>query len=146
MTEKFQIETSAGGIVYRKKNASFEWLVIQHAGAKHWGFPKGNVGDKVPNEKWEEAALREVLEEGGIQAKIISPEPISTSYFYKMHKNLRKKTVHYYLMEYISGDPNEHDFEVQEAKFVSTENLLGTLTYDTDKEAFQKAFTLLNTS
>lgn len=143
MTEKFQIETSAGGIVYRKKNNSFDWLIIQHTGAKHWGFPKGHVGDKVQNEKCEEAAIREVLEEGGIQARIISSEPISTSYIYKMKKILRKKTVHYYVMEYISGDPNNHDSEVQEAKFISTEDLMNTLTYDTDKKAFKEALLIL---
>lgn len=143
MTEKFQTETSAGGIVYRKKNNSFQWLIILHAGAKHWGFPKGHVGDKVPDEKWEAAALREVLEEGGIEAKIISPKPISTSYVYKMDKTLRKKTVHYYVMEYVSGSPKDHDNEIKVAKFISTEDLMNTLTYDTDKKAFEKALLIL---
>jgi ADP-ribose pyrophosphatase YjhB (NUDIX family) len=143
LTEKFQIETSAGGVVYRKKDDYFEWLVIQHAGAKHWGFPKGHVADKIADEKLEDAALREVSEEGGIQARIISPDPISASYVYKMNKILRKKTVHYFVMEYLSGDPQDHDNEIQEAKFLPTEEVMNTLTYDTDKESFQKALLIL---
>ncbi len=143
MTEKFETETSAGGIVYKKNKNSFQWLIIQHAGAKHWSFPKGHVGDKVPDEKLEAAALREVMEEGGIKAKILSSDPISTSYVYKTNKTQKKKTVHYFVMEYLSGNPEDHDNEIEVAKFISTEDLMEQLTYDTDKKAFEKALLIL---
>ena len=138
MTEQYEIETSSGGIVYKKKGLDLQWLIIQHSTAKHWGFPKGHVADKVKEEKLEEAALREVFEEGGIKAKIVSDTPITTTYFFKMEGILRKKTVHYFLMEYLSGNTQDHDWEVQEAKFVSKEELLQTLTYESDIEAFKK--------
>lgn len=132
-------ETSAGGIVFLKKNAGRQWLLIQHAKAHHWGFPKGHVGDKIQNEKLEEAALREVEEEGGIKAAIISSKPFSTTYFFRFGNTLHKKTVYYYIMQYESGDTSAHDSEVKEAKFVTEDNVSEIITYDSDKEAFRKA-------
>jgi len=136
-------ETSAGGIVYKKENGNVVWLTVQHRRARHWGFPKGHIGDTVANEQMEDAALREVQEEGGIQAEIVNDTPVSTTYFYKRERVLHKKTVHYFLMEYISGDTRDHDKEISEAKFVDEEELMKTLTYQNDKEAFEKVKQLL---
>ncbi len=74
---KIKYETSAGGVVFKlPKNFSkdtsideIEWLVVQHSGHKGWVFPKGLVGDHKKGEDPKEAALREVKEEGGVEAK-----------------------------------------------------------------------------
>jgi 8-oxo-dGTP pyrophosphatase MutT (NUDIX family) len=136
-------QTSAGGIVF-KKNYSLSWLICQHSQHKGWVFPKGLVGDQNCEESMESAALREVEEEGGIKAKIINPKPIVTSYEYIQTISVKapavkvKKTVYYFLMEYISGDPKNHDWEMMDAKFVNTNEIKKTLTYPSDKEAFEK--------
>lgn len=145
MSEKSQKETSAGGIVFKKKGSVLYWLIVQHSKARHWGFPKGHIGDIVPNEKKEEAALREVLEEGGISAQIISHDVFDIHYSYRLHDVLQKKTVYYFLMEYVSGDTEDHDWEVEEAIFMEEEELLNTLTYQTDKDAFALAKKKLKT-
>ena len=139
----FKTETSAGGIVYKKQANSVLWLITQHSQNKGWGFPKGLVGDKVRNEPMDSAALREVEEEGGVKAKIIAKIEKPTNYMYKFQGYLIKKTVHYFLMEYISGDPKNHDWEMMDAKFVSAEEVEKTLTYTSDKEAFTEALSLL---
>ena len=90
----------------------------------------------------EEAALRETEEEGGVKAKIIVPLPDSIEYFYKLNGTTIKKTVYYFLMEYLSGDPKNHDSEMIDAKFVSTEEVKKTLTFNSDKEAFEVALKL----
>jgi len=140
---KSVIETSAGGIVYRFIDGKRHWLVIQHNRAKHWGFPKGHVGDKVDNEKLEDAALREVQEEGGIKAKIVMHDPFKNTYYYTFEGAPRKKSVHYFLMEYVSGDTKDHDFEVQEAKFVPEENIMNFITYKNDKKILQETLAKL---
>ncbi|MDQ5954945.1 MAG: hypothetical protein QG583_873 [Patescibacteria group bacterium] len=139
MTESVQKETSAGGIVFKKNNDVFLWLIIQHSKARHWGFPKGHIGDKIPNEKMEEAALREVQEEGGISAQIISHEPFEINYSYKLHEEQRDKTVYYFLMEYISGDTANHDWEVEEALFIPSSEVIEMLSYPSDLKAFIEA-------
>lgn len=139
---KYKKIISAGGIVFKKTESDTQWLVTQHSLHKAWGFPKGYVGDVDKDEKPEEAALREVAEEGGIQAVIVNPEPVETTYKYQAEGTLFDKTVIYFLMEYQSGDPNDHDWEVSEAKFVTEAEVMQILTFDTDKTAFEKALQL----
>lgn len=136
---KIIYQRSAGGMVY-KKNL---WLICQHSQHKGWVFPKGLVGDKDSSESIEEAALREVREEGGVKAKIVNKKPIIARYQYKWKGNLIKKTVYYFLMEYLSGDPKDHDWEVSEAKFLSQSAVEETLSYLSDKKAFRKALDFL---
>lgn len=138
---KIKYEISAGGIVF-KKNKKCLWLVVQHSQHKGWVFPKGLVGDKKINEKMEEAALREVEEEGGVKAKIVYKKPVKVNYMYRFNEYLIKKTVYYFLMEYITGDPKNHDWEVSEAKFLSPDEVKKTLTYTSDKKAFEKILTI----
>jgi 8-oxo-dGTP pyrophosphatase MutT (NUDIX family) len=142
---KIVYQTSAGGIVYKKIGNQYFWLVCQHSQHKGWVFPKGLVGDHRPNEPMEEAALREVEEEGGVKAKIINPNPIKTFYQYRWQDQLIKKTVYYFLMEYLSGDPKNHDWEVSEAKFLSEEEVKKILTYPSDKKAFEEILLIFKT-
>ncbi len=141
-------EISAGGIVFKKTEGEGRkterlWLICQHSYHKGWVFPKGLVGDTKENEPMEEAALREVEEEGGVKAKIIAPLPKPIEYFYKLHGQLIKKIVFYFLMEFESGDPKNHDHEMMDAKFVTEDEVGKTLSFKSDKEAFEEALRLL---
>lgn len=136
-------QISAGGIVYKKAGGKILWLITQHSQHKGWVFPKGLVGDNSKDEPMEKAALREVEEEGGTKAKIVNTKPIKVSYSYEWEKSLINKTVYYFLMEYISGDPKNHDWEMMDAKFVTEEEVKKTLTYPSDKEAFEKILKLV---
>lgn len=136
-------QTSAGGIVYKKDFDKTLWLIVQHSSHKGWVFPKGLVGDNVKNESMETAALREVQEEGGVKTRIIVKLPKIINYSYQWKEDLIHKTVHYYLMEYISGDPADHDWETSESKFITAEEIESLLTYDADKDAFKQAVKML---
>jgi len=142
---KFKTEISAGGIVFKKLKSkvlnlksNIVWLITQHSKHKGWGFPKGLIGDKESSESMEQAAAREVEEEGGVKAKIVLAKPIEVKYKYRFKDYLVDKTVHYFLMEYISGDPKNHDWEMMDAKFVPVEEIKKTLSFKSDKEAFEE--------
>lgn len=135
---KTKKEFSAGGIVFKKQRNKTLWLVVQHSQHKGWVFPKGLIGDKKENEKMEEAALREVEEEGGVKTKIVHNKPIKVNYMYRFDEFLVKKTVYYFLMEYISGNPKDHDWEISDAKFLTKDEVEEILTYQSDKKAFNK--------
>src|SRR3990167_5445725 len=148
---KYKREKSAGGIVYKKpsfakasegKEGQVLWLITQHSQHKGWSFPKGLIGDEQRDEKMETAAVREVKEEGGIDAKIVSPIPVETRYKYRSGELLVDKTVYYFLMEYVSGDPKDHDWEVSDARFVAEEDVKKTLSFKSDKAAFKSVLTL----
>jgi len=134
-----QYEFSSGGIVYRKVNNSIEWLICLNAEYNKWVFPKGLIADHKRGESIEEAALREVEEEGGVKAKIIERLIDPIEYFYKRDGILRKKTVYYFLMEYVSGDPKNHDQEMQDAGFFLENEVKERLGFKNDLNAFTHA-------
>lgn len=140
---KIKQELAAGGIVY-KKNQTVLWLICQHSQHKGWVFPKGLIGDLNKKESIEAAALRETEEEGGIKTKIIKKLPKPAVYFYKFNGQTIEKSVIYYLMEYVSGDPKNHDWEMSEALFLPENEVKNLLTYKSDKEAFNEALKLFN--
>jgi 8-oxo-dGTP pyrophosphatase MutT (NUDIX family) len=130
-----KVETSAGGIVFKKeKNKTFV-LVTQHSGHHGWVFPKGLIDEGEDKTK---TALREVKEEGGVEAKIIQELP-AVEYFYKFENQTIKKKVTYFLMEYISGNIEDHDWEMEDAQWLEVDQVEERLTYKTDKQVFQKA-------
>ncbi|MCG2710763.1 MAG: NUDIX domain-containing protein [Candidatus Omnitrophica bacterium] len=57
-------EYSSGGVIFRKEAGTVLFLIIYSARNKLWGFPKGHI---EPNETEQEAALREITEETGLQ-------------------------------------------------------------------------------
>jgi mutator protein MutT len=125
-------EFSAGGIVF---NSQGQILVTQHSQNKHWSFPKGLID---PGQTTEEAALREVKEEGGIVAEIVGKVGFS-KYVYTFNDEKIFKVVTYFLMKYVSGDIADHDFEVETSDWFESEDALKQLTFSQDKELLKKA-------
>ncbi len=123
---------SAGGIVFNEEG---KVLLAQNSANKHWGFPKGLI-DAGQTSK--EAALREVKEEGGVEAEII--EKVGDSKFiFTWEGEKIFKVVTYFLMKYLSGDPNDHDFEVSEAGWFTPDDALNILSFSSDKQLLKKA-------
>lgn len=88
--------SASGGLVFNEKG---ELLLIFRQGK--WDLPKGKV-DK--GETVEEAAIREVQEECGIE-KLILGEPIQQTYHtYTLEKQRVLKTTHWFKMEAIKYD------------------------------------------
>lgn len=139
-------EYSAGGVVFRKSKKGTEILLIQPSyvdlrDKNVWTFPKGWTGDHA-NEKTEETALREVREEGGVDAEIIA-DLGEIHYFFSWQGKHVSKTVHHYLMRYSSGNPENHDWEVQEARFVPVSKADKMLVHKTDHEILARARKIL---
>lgn len=125
-------EFSAGGIVFNDKG---EVLVTQHSQNKHWSFPKGLID---PGQTTEEAALREVREEGGVAAEIIDKVGYS-KYVYTFNGEKIFKVVTYFLMKYVSGDTANHDWEVSDLGWYKPEDALKQLSFSQDKVLLKKA-------
>lgn len=132
---------SAGGIVFNDKG---EVLLTQNSSSKYWDFPKGTI-DPQKEEKSEETALREVKEEGGVEAEIVGKVGYS-KYVFTDPETQEKvfKIVTYYLMKYISGDPKDHDWEVSEARWFPLGEALKTLSFSQDKQLLKKALEMRN--
>lgn len=133
-----KFEFSAGGIVYKKIKNKTIILTCQHSQHHGWVFPKGLIGDHVQGENKEDTALREVKEETGVEAKIMkSLKPIK--YWYVFDREKIQKTVYYYVMEFMGGDIEKHDQEMENVEWVEFGKVSEKLTYKSDKQAFEEA-------
>ena len=127
-------EFSAGGVVFRKNDeGKVEILLIRVK--TRWSFPKGNIERGEPKDQ---AALREVKEETGVDAKILDYLG-EVDYWYNIGLTKIHKFVYYYLMEYVSGDVVPQKEEIDEAKFMSITEAEKSLSYSTDKEILERA-------
>ena len=145
--KKWKREISAGGIVYKKEPDQLFILLILPSGTTHnqdkkWTFPKGLIHDKE-GLSIEQVALSEVKEEGGVEAKIVSKLG-SVKYTYKWENDNILKIVTWFLMEYVSGEPSDHDHEVAEARWFEISEAGKMISYKTDKEIFEKAKEILS--
>ena len=132
-----KFEFSAGGIVYKVENKKLFILLAKHSYHKGWVFPKGLI-DRDKKESKENAALREVKEETGAVGEIQKAlDP--TTFWYAWEGEKRKKTVYYYIMNYVEGDITDHDMEMEDVRWVEVENVLTTLTHKGEKNLFKKA-------
>lgn len=149
-----KFEFSAGGVVLRyaqaigskpqyTKKGAIEVLVCQHSQHHGWVFPKGLIGDHKKGESKEETALREVEEETGIRGKIIA-ELSPTTFWYQFKGEKIKKTVYYFLMEYESGNTENHDFEMENVEWISEDEVASRLTYKSDKGVWKVALRAIN--
>jgi 8-oxo-dGTP pyrophosphatase MutT (NUDIX family) len=110
-------------------------------GNQVWSLPKGLVEE---HESPEEAALREVEEETGLRGRVVGKVADSTYWYVVPSEGVRyKKTVHFYLMEYLSGDSSAHDWEVDEVRWVSPEEAMSLLSYQGEREVLSRALGML---
>ncbi|WP_159883814.1 NUDIX hydrolase [Paenibacillus puerhi] len=94
-------EISAGGVVYRKTHdGGLQVQMIQDRYGKIT-LPKGKM---EPGETVEQTALREILEETGIQGHIIQPLETIAYQFQLTGVGQVDKEVHYYLVEATGGE------------------------------------------
>lgn len=109
-------QVSSGGVIFRKHEGIIEIAMVTVKGGSVWCLPKGLINK---GENPEETALREVSEETGLQGRIIEKLGEITYWYYIKDENTKfKKTVHFFLMEYVSGDIADHDLEVDNSFWV----------------------------
>jgi ADP-ribose pyrophosphatase YjhB (NUDIX family) len=136
-------KTSAGGVVVRQDGTT-EVCLIRPVGRSVWGLPKGGV---EAGETLAEAALREVGEETGIRAEIVSELGSIDYTFYSRGQSGRvHKTVHYFLMRATGGDTARHDHEVSEARWVRLNDAYGLMTYPNERDVVRRAVETLGPS
>lgn len=127
---------SCGGIViYRGKVlVLFKNVKNKYDG---WVLPKGTV---EPNEEYHQTALREVLEESGVKAKIVKYIGKS-EYSFQVPEDRVEKEVHWYLMSTDSyySKPQKEEFFIDSGyyKYHEAYHLLKFLN---EKQILEKAY------
>jgi 8-oxo-dGTP pyrophosphatase MutT (NUDIX family) len=135
-------EVSAGGVVYRTAEAGVEVCLAARRtrrGDLAWGLPKGNV---EPGEEPEAAAVREVLEETGLEAEI--EEDLGTIRYMYVWEGVRiRKQVRFFLMRATGGDVEHHDHEMEDVRWFPAGRVHKRAAYRGEREVLERALALL---
>lgn len=122
-------EKSCGIILHNEKN---EYLIIRHL-AGHWDFPKGHVEH---NETEEETALREILEETGLDATILPGFRETVNYMIRGHI---PKEVVYFIGRPASDQVRMQPEEVTDYAFLPYAEARERLTFESNRQLLDKA-------
>lgn len=132
---------SAGGlIIHEGKVLAISWTTHEYV-----CFPKGGI---EKGETSEQAAVREVFEETGYRASIISPLKSWTHEFDRGGDHY-VSTVDYYLMELVDDSlptPHREIGEDFENVWLGMDEANAKLTFDDAREALEIAINLLDKS
>ena len=136
-------QISAGGAAFRTDGDRIEIALISVAPTMRWQLPKGLID---PGETPEQAAIREVREEAGIETELVEKIETVEYWFYASRAGERvryHKFVHFFLLKYVSGDVADHDHEVDEARWVPINEAIRMLAFDGEKNVAIKAREML---
>lgn len=106
-------------------------LLVHRPTYDDWSFPKGKLD---PGETIEQAAVREVREETGLDCRIIRKLAILRYNYRTRNKGvLRPKAVHYFLMKPVSGVVRVPGEEVDRAEWFDFDEATKKLSYKQDR-------------
>ena len=127
---------AAGGVILKKtKKGNIKVLVAHRPRYDDWSFPKGKL-DK--GESPEEAAVREILEETGLNCRLVTP--LSTTR-YRVGSGI--KEVDWFAMRPLPDSPGfEKNDEVDEVRWLSRKAARKLLDYQHDRD-LMKDFDLM---
>ncbi|HEY3054774.1 MAG TPA: NUDIX hydrolase [Thermoanaerobaculia bacterium] len=133
--KKTRNEHSSGGAVVATRNGAAYVALIATRGRTRWGLPKGAVAQ---GETSEQAALREVLEETGLQAEIVKPLD-TIEYFFRAGDTLIHKRVDFYLMRYLAGELTPQLSEVDDVEWVELSEAIQRASFESERKLLEAA-------
>ncbi len=134
---KVQKIKAAGGVLFRFNNSLAEILLIQRNG--FWDLPKGKVEN---GESIEEAALREVVEETGVEPVSIRSYLCETYHEYSQDGEKFGKTTYWYLIDTdnFRGETSpQQDEGITKTDWVHLKKAFTIAHFDNLKEVIGKA-------
>ena len=136
-------EFSAGGVVVRGE----ECVVIlpvkrSPQGERVLALPKGHPDG---SESAEETATREVHEETGVVAELVERLGEVTYWYQRKSRSIHKR-VRFFLFRYVSGSTDDHDQEIEEARWMPLAEAAAKLTYAGEREMAARALSRTRTA
>ena len=131
-------EVSAGGVVYRRDEDAIDLALAARRtrrGQLAWGLAKGAIEQ---GESDEQAAVREVLEETGLEAEV-EADLGDIRYFYVWEGVRVRKRVHFFLMHATGGDVANHDSEMEDVRWFPLRTAIKRAAYKGEREVIERA-------
>jgi 8-oxo-dGTP pyrophosphatase MutT (NUDIX family) len=131
-------EVSAGGVVYRREDDGVDLALAARRtrrGQLAWGLAKGAIEQ---GESDEQAAVREVREETGLEADV-EADLGDIRYFYVWEGVRVRKRVHFFLMRATGGDVSDHDSEMEDVRWFPLKTAIKRAAYKGEREVIERA-------
>ena len=123
-------EKSCGVLPYRILDGQRQFLLVFESFSKCWSLPKGHM---EAGETEAQTALRELLEETGLQARLDTSRCAAIEY--PISKFARKQVV--FFLGQVSGTPKVRPGEIEQFKWVTAQQLSDYLFPDTAKACME---------
>lgn len=124
------VQAAGGVILKRSRKGAIKILLVHRPKYDDWSFPKGRA-DK--GEAPEETAVREVLEETGLNCRIVAPIGAT-----RHRINSGVKEVHWFVMRPLPDSPGfKKNKEIDAIQWVTRKKAKSVLDYENDKELLQ---------
>lgn len=136
-------QISAGGVTFRRTGAELQVAIVSVKPSLRWQLPKGIVD---PSETPEFTAVREVRGEAGIETELLRLIETVEYWYQRVQYGQRiryHKFVHFYLLQYLSGDVADHDHEIEESRWVSFEEAIEMLSFKSERGVVEKAWEII---
>jgi 8-oxo-dGTP pyrophosphatase MutT (NUDIX family) len=135
-----QRETSAGGVVYRLHEGGALFLLIRDS-YQNWGFPKGHLES---GERAEDAAMREVREETGIDDLALRGRIETIDWYFRFRGQLIHKVCHFYLMETSQATTNpQHAEGITACRWVAYDDARSAISYANARKVLGRAYEMI---
>jgi mutator protein MutT len=133
--DNFPVEKRAGGIVINNDNEPILFLLVtSNSNKTKWIIPAGHI---EKGETAEETALREVEEEAGVKASIISDLGSFQYNWYRDKKRILIDT-HIYLMKY--SEVVKQNPEGRQVKYFSLREIINMNLWEESRTFIEKAY------
>ena len=142
-SRKPQVERSAGGVVLRWFDGVPSVLLIRDP-YRNWGLPKGHLEE---GEDTQQAAVREVSEETGLDQLEVGPEVGTINWFFRRRGTLVHKFCTFFLMRSTQGDATpEMEEGITECVWLPFPDAIERLTYENARETLRSVQELLQSA
>ncbi len=131
-----QTEKSCGAVVFTREHGALQYVIIC-SNEGFFGFPKGHM---EPGETEEQTALREILEETGLNVRII--DGFRTTDEHPHHRPGRPtvmKHMVYFLAEYAAQHPVAQESEVSSISLMSYEEAMKAFQFESSRRILTEA-------
>lgn len=132
----YRVERSAGGVVVRVRAGGVHILLIRDPYGK-WGLPKGHL---EPDESPEDAAVREVREETGLEEVVLGPDLGEIDWTFRVRGRKVHKFCRFYLMASDRGEPRPERGEgISAVRWVPAGEAAGVVQYENARGVVRRA-------
>lgn len=136
------VVAAAGGVVFRQGPDGVEVLLVHKRQPDEWRVPKGKIRE---GESTIQAAVREVKEEGGVDATPLCELGTEEHAFLDPASGQRKlKRTVFFLMKSAGGHARPIDNRFDQAVWLAGDEALQRLTFDNERAIVRRALAALS--